>query len=371
MKKSIASAQTEGLLVAAAIFACAGLSAAPAQAQSFDCRNVHYTDEAAICQDRALGRLDDQLTSVYNRMFDRLPPNEQRRLDRAEDAWVAERRSCGADPNCLADAYRNRMRQLEGATAAAPQPQAPPTLRPQAPPPGYPAPPAGYPVPPPPFPGFGGAPVAIERGFPPPPSYAPPPRQTGETVEQAPAVERRESTETVQRRDERSIQTEKEMKQSAEPAQQRRQVTTETETEAAPEARDTGTQSKSTISGRHSIETTTARPTRPDSGATATTEPPVETAAPFQPMTPSADTSSPSRARHHRTATVKPDQKTTAKAEQQVAKPAAPPIPPTPAAPEHATTTAAQSPRAPAAGSSTEPAASKPSVRWVDPPPSH
>src|SRR5438067_1196228 len=51
-----------------------------AQAQSFNCRFAHYTDEAAICQDPALGRLDNQLNSAYRDAMRRLPPPEQRRL---------------------------------------------------------------------------------------------------------------------------------------------------------------------------------------------------------------------------------------------------------------------------------------------------
>src|SRR5690348_10219512 len=70
----------------------------PSNAQSFNCRFAHYTDEAAICQDPTLGRLDNRLNSVYNGVYRRLPPDAQRRLDRDEDSWVAQRRQCGADP---------------------------------------------------------------------------------------------------------------------------------------------------------------------------------------------------------------------------------------------------------------------------------
>src|SRR5690348_8540227 len=91
------------------------LLAAPptAGAQSFNCRSAHYTDEAAICQDPALGRLDNQLTSVYNSVYRRLPADAQRRLDRDEDSWVVQRRQCGADPACITQAYHHRMRQLD------------------------------------------------------------------------------------------------------------------------------------------------------------------------------------------------------------------------------------------------------------------
>ena len=123
----------------------------------------HFTrliDQADTRLVSAVGRLDDQLNSIYNDAMRRLSPEGQRRLDRDEDAWVAERRQCGADPNCITQAYRRRMRQLQGEVGAAEQP-------PRNPPP-------GFPLPPPPFRPYGGAPVATAPG-----SGADPPASAG------------------------------------------------------------------------------------------------------------------------------------------------------------------------------------------------
>ena len=99
--------------------------AAAANAQSFNCRGVHHADEQVICKDPYLSKLDEQLSGAFAKVFDKLPPRAQKELADDEDDWVASRHQCGADSRCIAEEYRNRIRELTGL----------------APPPGQPTPP--------------------------------------------------------------------------------------------------------------------------------------------------------------------------------------------------------------------------------------
>src|SRR5947207_7760476 len=100
---------------------------APAHAQGFDCRYAATPDEKLICRDSRLGRLDEELNSVYARQYYGTSSPARTRLDQQEDSWVIERRRCGTDYACVEQSYRRRIEQLGGAGRAAqgatPQPQ--------------------------------------------------------------------------------------------------------------------------------------------------------------------------------------------------------------------------------------------------------
>lgn len=318
------------------------LSCLAAPAQSFNCRYAHYTDETAICQDQALGRLDNQLNSVFNDTMRRLPPQEQQRLGQSEDAWVRERRRCGADSRCIAQAYQNRMHQLEGMTASRDEHQ------PAAAPPGFP--------PPPPF-AFGpGGPPVLGAAVPPPfgayrqPSQrAEPPedrglqigqRRTTETIEQrdnrTPQPDRSQPTQIIQQREDRAAWPERAVEGSAQP--QQNSVTHETE--PGPDRAGTADTKQRTRSSRRA------------KAAAAHAKPPADATTAAQPANPEAENTAPTAPSDH----------------QDAGKPApgakAPPPPP------HEDKLAAPAPPPPPSGSSTEPAHNKPAIRWVDPPPS-
>jgi uncharacterized protein len=83
------------------------------QAQSFNCRYAHHSDERVICHDPALGRLDEELASMYRRLVLRLPKEEGEQLYREEDAFVILRSRCGAQRACIEESYRRRIRELQ------------------------------------------------------------------------------------------------------------------------------------------------------------------------------------------------------------------------------------------------------------------
>jgi uncharacterized protein len=85
------------------------------KAQSFNCRYARHPDERAICHDPLLARLDEELASVYRRLFLRLPKEEGEQLYKEEDAFVILRSRCGAQRACIEESYRRRIRELEEA----------------------------------------------------------------------------------------------------------------------------------------------------------------------------------------------------------------------------------------------------------------
>ena len=320
----------------------------PAAAQGFNCRYVHYTDEAAICQDPALGRLDDQLTSVYNGVYQRLPPEAQHRLDRDEDAWVIERRRCGADPGCITEAYRRRMATLQDANAAS-------GTQPRNPPPSFPV---------PPFRPFGGGPVAVGPGFPPPlPPGFRQPGQGGveERDTRAPLIERRQSTEIVEERDTREPQPARQNERTTEGPSQTTTMTTETR--SAPDQGDIET-SQTRADRKSSKHTKTNRPAKRETVTESHTDQ-------VTPDKPAAETGAPPKPPKETHAAVPPSPPPTPPAsssstEPSAAKPAKAAAQPAREQKREATVTPAQ----PQVSGSSEPASGKPSIRWVDPPPS-
>jgi len=85
------------------------------QAQSVNCRYARHSDERAICHDPVLGRLDEELASMYRRPVLRLPKEEGEQLYKEEDAFVMLRSRCGAQRACIEESYRRRIRELEEA----------------------------------------------------------------------------------------------------------------------------------------------------------------------------------------------------------------------------------------------------------------
>ena len=83
------------------------------KAQSFNCRYARHPDETVICHDPLLGRLDEELASMYRRLVLRLPKEEGEQLYREEDAFVILRSRCGAQRACIEESYRRRIRELQ------------------------------------------------------------------------------------------------------------------------------------------------------------------------------------------------------------------------------------------------------------------
>jgi uncharacterized protein len=84
--------------------------AVPASKPSFDCNGATTTIERTLCSDAALGDLDRILDEKYERLKSAGAGGDV--LLSTQRLWLAQRNAC-ADRDCLAEAYRNRIRELD------------------------------------------------------------------------------------------------------------------------------------------------------------------------------------------------------------------------------------------------------------------
>ena len=90
-------------------------SAIPLTTQpSFDCTRARGRDELAVCGDAELAALDRSLSQVYYALADRLGGDARMALRVAQGEWLAQRKLCDTNAACIAQAYRNRIAQLQG-----------------------------------------------------------------------------------------------------------------------------------------------------------------------------------------------------------------------------------------------------------------
>lgn len=78
---------------------------ATASAQSFDCDKARIATEYAICDSSQLGRLDEEMASLY---FG-LPYHIREDIEGEQARWLRRRNTCGYDSDCIARAYRRRI----------------------------------------------------------------------------------------------------------------------------------------------------------------------------------------------------------------------------------------------------------------------
>jgi uncharacterized protein len=88
------------------------LSAMPLAAQSFNCRLAAKPDEVLICQRPQLAALDEQMSSLYFRLRNRLDGAARARLDAAQTVWLQQRYGCGRDGGCIRALYEQRIAEL-------------------------------------------------------------------------------------------------------------------------------------------------------------------------------------------------------------------------------------------------------------------
>jgi uncharacterized protein len=83
-----------------------------AEAQSFNCRYARNADEIAICDDSQLSRLDERMSRLFFEVRDSVWGRERAALDADQAEWLDSRQSCRRNPDCIEDAYRQRIREL-------------------------------------------------------------------------------------------------------------------------------------------------------------------------------------------------------------------------------------------------------------------
>ena len=108
-----------------ALLACLlPLAAASALAQpaasgiaSFDCSAARAPDEMAVCATPQLGALDIRMATTFDILTRLVAMGQRGVLQDGQRAFLAQRRSCGANVSCIRQAYDARLATLGTALA--------------------------------------------------------------------------------------------------------------------------------------------------------------------------------------------------------------------------------------------------------------
>ena len=93
--------------------------AAAREQPSFDCHKAASLSEKTICANAALSHLDFQLSRTWKKLLDAFSDSGQSpRLKADQRTWMERREGCGADSDCIAKLYRDRLAALNGADPA-------------------------------------------------------------------------------------------------------------------------------------------------------------------------------------------------------------------------------------------------------------
>jgi uncharacterized protein len=90
----------------------AAAASGSADAASFPCAKAEAPDERAICANLPLNDRDVEMAVRFEILKDLLPMGGRGKLREDHEAWLAERRTCGADTACLQQAYEARLKTL-------------------------------------------------------------------------------------------------------------------------------------------------------------------------------------------------------------------------------------------------------------------
>lgn len=95
------------------------LAAGPGLAASFDCSKAATPTEHAICDNPQLSSLDDQTAGLYYTLISGGAPQATASVadvKKEQAAFIHKRDQCGANYNCLIDAYTAQIMYLKAAS---------------------------------------------------------------------------------------------------------------------------------------------------------------------------------------------------------------------------------------------------------------
>jgi uncharacterized protein len=101
---------------APAATAPAASSAGQGVRPSFNCRNARTRSEITVCGDAGLAGLDRQMAGHFNNAMGQGTPAQRELLQRTRARFLAYRDRCGTAA-CIAEAYRDRMREINDIAA--------------------------------------------------------------------------------------------------------------------------------------------------------------------------------------------------------------------------------------------------------------
>jgi hypothetical protein len=84
---------------------------APGARPSFNCQYARTRGEIAVCNDAGLATLDRQMAAQFARAIAQANPEEEALLQSTRSRFITYRERCRSD-DCIADAYRGRMREI-------------------------------------------------------------------------------------------------------------------------------------------------------------------------------------------------------------------------------------------------------------------
>ncbi|AJZ89070.1 periplasmic protein [Klebsiella michiganensis] len=84
-----------------------------AGAASFDCAKASSPDEKAICANRALNDKDVEMATKYQFLKGLFAMGGQGAMQDQQQAWLKERKTCGANVACLTTQYNKRLSALD------------------------------------------------------------------------------------------------------------------------------------------------------------------------------------------------------------------------------------------------------------------
>lgn len=107
------------MTVALPFFAAATLASMPGHAASFDCAKAATPTEHAICDNPQLSSLDEQTAGLYYTLISggaAAATQTVAQVKAAQSAFLTKRDACGANYNCLIDAYTAQIMYLNAAS---------------------------------------------------------------------------------------------------------------------------------------------------------------------------------------------------------------------------------------------------------------
>lgn len=87
-----------------------GLTAA--FSQSFPCAAARTVDEATICQNDNLAKLDLKMAQLYAQISGHSSYPQKQTIANEQRTWLLSRRRCGMDVSCIQRSYEQRIEQL-------------------------------------------------------------------------------------------------------------------------------------------------------------------------------------------------------------------------------------------------------------------
>ena len=107
------------ILAATVSLAALPFASGLASAASFDCAKASTPTEHAICDNPQLSSLDEQTAGLYYTFISSGVPDATASVadvKKAQAAFLTKRDACGANYNCLIDAYTAQIMYLKAAS---------------------------------------------------------------------------------------------------------------------------------------------------------------------------------------------------------------------------------------------------------------